>query len=346
MSGSHPLVADLRQHRFNAVEELWLREAVTQPLDPRVAKVRLFGKIPKDFDPTRIDSRFYSQNQLTLLGLWYIDPGHVLFGKLDTVVRFIRTAIIEKPGIETFQAQDVAAATGFSVADVGRVFYELGQLGMFLSAASGLSNSREYSTMSLSGANSYDAYLNYSSMEALLQNIYDMWAPRAAQVPAHFTLDTDMARQAPTPALVGVAGGGRVFIGHGRSGLWRELVQFLREQLGLSCAEFNAVSAAGVATVERLRQMLDEVSFAFLVMTAEDEGPGGRRVARMNVIHEVGLLQGRLGFEKAIVLLEEGCEEFSNIHGLGHIHFPPGKIAAAFEDIRRVLQREGVIATE
>ena len=29
--------------------------------------------------------------------------------------------------------------------------------------------------------------------------------------------------------------------------------------------------------------------------------------ARMNVIHEVGLFQGRLGFERAIVLLEEGC---------------------------------------
>jgi hypothetical protein len=32
--------------------------------------------------------------------------------------------------------------------------------------------------------------------------------------------------------------------------------------------------------------------------------------------HEVGLFQGRLGFEKAIVLLEDGCEEFSNIKGL------------------------------
>ncbi len=44
--------------------------------------------------------------------------------------------------------------------------------------------------------------------------------------------------------------------------------------------------------------------------------------ARMNVIHEAGLFQGRLGFTKAILLLEDGCSEFSNIQGLGQIRFP------------------------
>jgi predicted nucleotide-binding protein len=62
----------------------------------------------------------------------------------------------------------------------------------------------------------------------------------------------------------------------------------------------------------------------------------------MNVIHEAGLFQGRLGFTKAIVVLEEGCAEFSNIQGLGQIRFPAGRISAAFEDIRQVLEREGL----
>ena len=65
--------------------------------------------------------------------------------------------------------------------------------------------------------------------------------------------------------------------------------------------------------------------------------------ARMNVVHEAGLFQGRLGFKKAIILLEEGCEEFSNIEGLGHIPFPPGHISSAFEQVRRVLERESII---
>jgi predicted nucleotide-binding protein len=64
----------------------------------------------------------------------------------------------------------------------------------------------------------------------------------------------------------------------------------------------------------------------------------------MNVIHEAGLFQGRLGFAKAIVLLEDGCEEFSNIAGLGYIHFSKGNISETFEKVREVLEREEVIA--
>lgn len=59
--------------------------------------------------------------------------------------------------------------------------------------------------------------------------------------------------------------------------------------------------------------MLDQACFAFLLMTAEDEQADGNHHARMNVIHEVGMFQGRLGFERAIILLEDGCEEFSKI---------------------------------
>ena len=66
----------------------------------------------------------------------------------------------------------------------------------------------------------------------------------------------------------------------------------------------------------------------------------------MNVVHEAGLFQGRLGFDRAIVLLEEGCEEFSNISGLGQIRFPRGKIKSAFEDIRQVLEREDVLSAD
>jgi predicted nucleotide-binding protein len=66
-------------------------------------------------------------------------------------------------------------------------------------------------------------------------------------------------------------------------------------------------------------------------MTAEDEQADGTVHARQNVVHEAGLFQGRLGFKKAIILLEGGCEEFSNIEGLGQIRFPKGKIDAAFE---------------
>jgi predicted nucleotide-binding protein len=103
------------------------------------------------------------------------------------------------------------------------------------------------------------------------------------------------------------------------------------------------VPVAGVTTTARLSELLEAAAMAFLVMTSEDEQADGKMRARENVVHEVGLFQGRLGFTRAIVLLEDGCEEFSNIHGLGQIRFPKGNISATFEDIRALLEREGLI---
>lgn len=137
--------------------------------------------------------------------------------------------------------------------------------------------------------------------------------------------------------------GTNIFLGHGRSSAWRELKDFIQDRLSLPCDEFNRVPIAGMTNIARLSEMMDSAAFAFLIMTAEDETADGKTQARMNVIHEVGLFQGRLGFEKAIVLLEEGCEEFSNIQGLGQIRFPKGDISARFEDIRQVLEREGLV---
>jgi hypothetical protein len=146
------------------------------------------------------------------------------------------------------------------------------------------------------------------------------------------------ARRVTAPAQ-----GNAVFIGHGGSLLWRELKDFIADRVELAWEEFNRVPVAGVTNITRLSDMLDATGIAFVVLTAEDEHATGEAVARQNVVHEAGLFQGRLGFARAIVLLEEGCAGFSNIEGLGQIRFPKGNIGAAFEEVRRVLEREGFV---
>jgi predicted nucleotide-binding protein len=84
--------------------------------------------------------------------------------------------------------------------------------------------------------------------------------------------------------------------------------------------------------------MPNSAAFAFIVMTADDEQADGEMRAHQNVIHEAGLFQGRLGFERAIVLVEEGCSGFSNIDGLTVIRFPPGRIRSSFGDVQRTLK--------
>lgn len=141
------------------------------------------------------------------------------------------------------------------------------------------------------------------------------------------------------PARIGT----KVFIGHGQSHVWLHLKKYLQDSLGLTVEEFNQTSTVGLTITSRLTGMLDSAACAIAIMTAEVELKDGSMQARMNVIHEVGLFQGRLGFEKTIVLLEEGCEEFSNIHGLVQIRFPKGKVEAVFHLIREALEREKVL---
>lgn len=137
--------------------------------------------------------------------------------------------------------------------------------------------------------------------------------------------------------------GNKIFIGHGQSPVWKDLKDFIHDRLHLPYDEFNRVPIAGKTNTDRLSEMLDDACFAFIIMTAEDETPKGGLQARMNVIHEVGLFQGRLGFDKAIVLLDDKCSEFSNIQGLGQIRFSSNHFSESFEEIRRVLEKHGII---
>jgi predicted nucleotide-binding protein len=131
-----------------------------------------------------------------------------------------------------------------------------------------------------------------------------------------------------------------VFVGHGREPAWRELSDRLEKQHHIHTEAFEFAANAGHATRSILERLLEESSFAALVMTAEDETVLGEWRARENVVHEVGLFQGKLGFDRAIVLLEEGCEEFSNIHGIQQIRFASGHIGGSVGEILATLRRE------
>ena len=89
--------------------------------------------------------------------------------------------------------------------------------------------------------------------------------------------------------------------------MWREIKDFLSDRLHLPYNEFNPVPVVGTTNVSHRSDMLDAAAFALIVMTAEVKQTEGGKHARMNVVHEAGLFQVRLGIARAIVLLEEGC---------------------------------------
>jgi len=161
------------------------------------------------------------------------------------------------------------------------------------------------------------------------------------QFAACFQPPTVWGRTLPKPP--GAEKAAAIFIGHGRSKEWLELEKYLTRELHLGCEEFNAEPPAGYTTQERLEAMLEKATFAFLVMTAEDQHSDGTIHARENVIHEAGLFQGKLGIPNAVLLIEAGCATPSDISGLTYIPFPSGNIRAAFYEVSSVLKARGII---
>ncbi len=138
-------------------------------------------------------------------------------------------------------------------------------------------------------------------------------------------------------------GGGKVFIGHGRSQLWARVQLFLQDDFKLETLTFESESRTSETIVNVLEDFLNDASFAILIMTAEDETSEGNIRARQNVIHEAGLFQGRLGFDRVVILKQSETEEFSNIAGLQYIPFTGDNIEQCFYELQRKFKKSGMI---
>lgn len=135
-----------------------------------------------------------------------------------------------------------------------------------------------------------------------------------------------------------------IFIAHGHSKLWNEVLRFLRDDLNLIDVNyFEKESQTGRSIADALRDFHKETGFAIVVMTAEDETSTNTKRTRQNVIHEIGFFQGKLGFEKVAILKQDNVESFSNIDGIQYIPFSGDDISQTFYELQRVLKREHII---
>ena len=164
----------------------------------------------------------------------------------------------------------------------------------------------------------------------LIESLFEVFETRLADsVLPKTAVDDGNTDTAPT-----------IFIGHGRSPLWKDLKDHLHDKHKFPVEAYETGARAGHAIRDILQDMMKASSFALLVMTGEDKLEDGTYRARQNVIHEAGLFQGKLGFSRAIILLEEGVDEFSNLAGIEQIRFSKGNIKETFGDVLATLRRE------
>lgn len=131
----------------------------------------------------------------------------------------------------------------------------------------------------------------------------------------------------------------RIFIGHGRNNAWQKLKSHLQDKHDLEVIAYETGARAGHTIRDILESMSEDSSLALLVLTGEDKTKDGVR-ARQNVIHECGLFQGRLGFDRAIMLVESGVELASNFDGIQQLRFKKGRITEVFGDVVATIRRE------
>jgi predicted nucleotide-binding protein len=137
-----------------------------------------------------------------------------------------------------------------------------------------------------------------------------------------------------------------ICLGHGRDTAWKSVFGHLKGSVtpNVDVVNFETDELPGREATEILKKMMERATFAVVLMTAEDQTADGKWRARQNVVHEVGLFQGRLGFEKVVMLVDEKVERPTNLFGVLHIPFT--KIEDSFERLDRALAVAGLIAQE
>ena len=152
-----------------------------------------------------------------------------------------------------------------------------------------------------------------------------------------FLGDLEMLNTAEVPTARGV------FLVHHDSPYRAVVRRFIENDCGLPVYEMTTADIAESGFAELLREQAPRCGFAICLLGKTETMADGRARADQNVVYQAGFFQGRYGFGRVALLSEEGCEGFSNVAGIVHLDFPPDHVDATFIELRRMLQREGLI---
>ncbi len=172
-----------KQVKLSDAERLWLTEIVKQnfsKIDLKSLKVKLWKKLPKDFEPEKIDHRLIRDTRLTLIGLWHLDPSNALFSHVSRTIEIIRDLIVKNPGISRIEAHEIASLVGITEKDAEIALMFIYDLGGFFSSASSL-NTNLGCGFNEAGfrqnGSAYDAFLKFENLEQSMEHFFVSQTP-------------------------------------------------------------------------------------------------------------------------------------------------------------------------
>jgi len=193
--------SSLLTHSLPDDDELWLKYAGNADnFDPRLARVALYEQLPPNFDPRRIDRRFYESDNLTLIGLRRFKPNAPILGNIEKLALTIRKKLLAKPGIESIQVKQLCEEAGVSQFDGQMAIKALQELSSFFT---GLSHSRDSDFVEqvwFSGPSGYDGPLKFTTLDAALEELFRMQSFLPGLTSGNWTQnDKDTAKKVPPP---------------------------------------------------------------------------------------------------------------------------------------------------
>lgn len=152
------------------------------------------------------------------------------------------------------------------------------------------------------------------------------------------------AKQVASPSSSGKK---TVFIVHGHDELnLLRLEKLLRDRWNLHVVVLKDKPGKGRTVIEKFEQEAQEVSYAFVFLTAEDKITVGEdqsyTQARPNALFELGWFYGHHGRERVCILFKKGGKIHSDLDGINRIDFKDN-IEEKIGDVEAELRAAGLI---
>lgn len=144
-----------------------------------------------------------------------------------------------------------------------------------------------------------------------------------------------------------ITGNRKIFVVYGHDEIARTQLEALLRRWDLEPIILDQQASGGQTIIEKLEEYSQEVGYAIVLATPDDEGKSKKEDAyksrvRQNVVLELGMFLAKLGREKVAILLKEDkeFEKPSDIQGLIYIPFDK-KVDEVSINLIRELSKQG-----
>jgi len=184
---------NFKKHELTLDEKVWLNEILKQnfnKVDLKKTKVKVWGKISTNFDPSKIDYRLSRDNRLTLVGLWLVDPDNKLFDYSKKVIDKVKSQILNGQELKIINSVSFSESLKIGRREIQITLTLLNDLGFF-SGGSHLSDVLIFNEVHFYQDHSgYDTFLSYTSLEESIERFYnhDMSQEPVTSIPSQTKL--------------------------------------------------------------------------------------------------------------------------------------------------------------